>query len=127
MKKQNKQKNLNKYEALMILDTAGREDAEKDIIDRIQKEIQQAGGKVETVQKMGPKPFARVTQKRTMGSYVNFIFAAPGKAIRELDAKFHLDTDLFRWQFTEPLPEAPVREPRGEDAKDAKEAKPSRE
>ncbi len=116
--KKKTQKNLNKYEALIILDTAGREDAEKDIIERIQKEIQQAGGKVETVQKMGPKPFARTTSKRTAGSYVNFIFAAPGKAIAELDAKFHLDTDLFRWQITEPLPEAPVREPRtGEEAK----------
>ena len=101
MKKQKTQKNLNKYEALVILDTAGREDAEKDIIERVQKEIQQAGGKVETVQKMGPKPFARVTHKRSAGSYVNFIFAAPGKAIAELDAKFHLDTDLFRWQFTD--------------------------
>ena len=121
--KKKTQKNLNKYEALIILDTAGREDAEKDIIERIQKEIQQAGGKVETVQKMGPKPFARTTSKRTAGSYVNFIFAAPGKAIAELDAKFHLDTDLFRWQFTEPLPEAPVREPRpGEE----KETKPER-
>ena len=117
MKKQKTQKNLNKYEALIILDTASREDAEKDIIERIQKEIQQAGGKVETVQKMGPKPFARTTHKRSAGGYVNFIFAAPGKAIAELDAKFHLDTDLFRWLITEPLPEAPVREPRTEEGK----------
>ena len=121
MKKQKTQKNLNKYEVLMILDTAGREDAEKDIIERIQKDIQQAGGKVETVQKMGQKPFARATQKRSSGGYINVIFAAPGKAIAELDAKFHLDTDLFRWQFTEPLPEAPVREPRTEDGKPIRE------
>jgi small subunit ribosomal protein S6 len=122
LKKQKAQKNLNKYEALVILDTAGREDAEADIIERIKKEIQAAGGKVETVQKMGQKPFARVTRKRSAGGYVNFIFAAPAKAIAELDAKFHLDTDLFRWQFTEPLPEAPVREPKAEE----KETKPER-
>lgn len=124
MKKQKTQKNLNKYEMLAILDTAGREDAEKDIIERIQKEIQQAGGKVETVQKMGQKPFARTTRKRSGGGYVNFIFAAPGKAIAALDAKFHLDTDLFRWQFTEPLPEAPTREPKSEEKE--KEKKPER-
>jgi small subunit ribosomal protein S6 len=117
LKKQKAQKNLNEYEALVILDTAGREDAEKDIIERVQKEIQAAGGKVETVQKMGQKPFARTTRKRSAGSYVNFIFAAPGKAIAELDAKFHLDTDLFRWQFTEPLPEEPAREPKAEEGK----------
>jgi ribosomal protein S6 len=116
--KKQKLKNLNKYEALVILDTAGREDAEKDIIDRIQKEIQAAGGKVETVQKMGQKAFARPTRKRSAGGYVNFIFAAPSKAIAELDAKFHLDTDLFRWQFTEPLPEQPEREPRKDKEKE---------
>jgi small subunit ribosomal protein S6 len=117
LKKQTKQKNLNKYEALVILNTDGGEDAEKTIVDRVQKEIQQAGGKVETVQKMGSKPFARTTGKRTAGSYVNFIFGAPAKAIRELDAKFHLDTDLFRWQITEAMPELPPRKPRDEEAR----------
>ena len=54
MKKTNKS-NLKKYECLLILDTIGKEEAEKEILDRVQKEIQQAGGKVETVQKMGQK------------------------------------------------------------------------
>jgi len=104
---------LKKYEGLFILDVVGREDAEKEIIDRIQKEIEQAGGKVETVQKMGQKPFARTTSKRTAGHYVNVIFHAPGKAMAELDAKFHLDADVFRWQITENVPE-PERKPRRE-------------
>jgi len=43
---------------------------------------------------------------------VNFIFTAPPNAITELDAKFHLETDVFRWLFTEAMPEMPVREPR---------------
>jgi small subunit ribosomal protein S6 len=106
---------LKKYEGLFILDVVGREDAEKEIIDRIQKDIEHAGGKVETVQKMGQKPFARTTSKRSAGHYVNVIFHAPGKAITELDAKFHLDTDVFRWQITENVPE-PERKPRREPA-----------
>jgi len=104
---------LKKYEGLFILDVVGREDAEKEIIDRIQKDIEHAGGKVETVQKMGQKPFARSTSKRTAGHYVNVIFHAPGKAITELDVKFHLDADVFRWQITENVPE-PERKPRRE-------------
>jgi ribosomal protein S6 len=102
---------LKKYEGLFIVDTAGKEEAEKEIIDRIQKAIEHAGGHVETVQKMGSRPFARTTQKRSAGNYVNVIFAAPPKAIAELDAKFHLETDVFRWQCTEVVPE-PVRKPR---------------
>jgi len=39
------------------------------------------------------------------------IFDAPPTAITELNAKFHLETDVFRWQCTEVVPE-PVRKPR---------------
>ena len=89
------------YEALFILDSAGKEEVSKDLLDKIQKEIEQAGGRVETVQKMGAKPFARTTHKRSAGFYVNYLFQAPPQAIAELDAKFHLDTEIFRWQFLE--------------------------
>ncbi len=109
--KKTKKNNLKKYECLLILDTVGKEEAEKDILDRVQKEIQQAGGKVETMQKMGQKPFARNSNGRSAGSYVNVIFGAPPKAIHELDVKFHLDTEVFRWQFSEAI-EQPERKPR---------------
>lgn len=103
---------MKKYEGLFILDIAGREDSEKEIVERIQKAIEHAGGHVETVQRMGTRPFARTSRTRSSGYYVNFIFTAPPKAIAELDAKFHLETDIFRWQFNEAMPEQPVREPR---------------
>ncbi len=109
---------MKKYEGLFILDVVGREDAEKEIIDRIQKDIEQAGGKVETVQKMGQKPFARTTAKRSAGHYVNVIFHAPAKALAQLDTKFHLDADVFRWHMTEFIPE-PERKPRREPVESA--------
>jgi small subunit ribosomal protein S6 len=92
---------LKKYEGLIVLDAALKEETERDLVERIQKEIEQAGGRVETVQKMGQRPFARISNKRSAGHYVNFIFHAPGTALKELDAKFRLDADLYRWQFTE--------------------------
>ena len=96
---------MKKYEGLFILDVIGKEDAEKELIERIQKDIEHAGGHVETVQKMGPKPFARNSAKRSAGHYVNVIFDAPVTAIGGLDAKFHLDTEMFRWQITEVIAE----------------------
>src|SRR5437899_179593 len=96
---------LNKYEGLLILDTGSKDEPGKEILDKIQKEIEQVGGRVETVQKMGPRPFARITRKRSAGFYVNFIFQVPPKGLAELDAKFHLEPEIFRWLFTEPMPE----------------------
>lgn len=102
---------MKKYEALFVLDSAASEDATKVILDRVQKDIEHAGGHVETVQKMGPRPLARDMNTRSAGYYANFIFSAPPKAISELDAKFHLDTELLRWQFSLFVPE-PVRKAR---------------
>ena len=103
---------MNKYEALFILDAAAKEEAMKETIDRLEKEIQQAGGRVETVQKMGQRPLSRNIGTRGMGFYVNVIFQSPAKAIAQLDVKFHLETDLIRWQFTLAQPEPPPRKPR---------------
>jgi len=100
-----------KYEGLFILDTANKDEPGKESIDKIQKEIERVSGRVETVQKMGLRPFARTTRKHSAGFYVNFIFQAPPQALAELDAKFHLDPEVFRWLFTEWLPE-PERKPR---------------
>ncbi len=92
------------YEGLFILDSAGKEEGSKDLVDKIQKEIELAGGRVETVQKMGMRSFARLTQKRSAGFYVNYLFQAPPSAIAALDAKFHLEPEIFRWQFLEVVP-----------------------
>ena len=71
---------MKKYEGLFILNTAGKEEGVKELIDKISDEITHAGGKVETVQKMDKKPvFARGRQEITRGFYVNVIFESePG-------------------------------------------------
>ena len=48
---------MKKYEGLFILNTAGKEENIKELTDKISEEITQAGGKVETVQKMDKLQF----------------------------------------------------------------------
>ena len=55
---------MKRYEGLFILNTAGREEGVKDTLDKISAEISAAGGKVETVQNMDRKHFARVSDKK---------------------------------------------------------------
>lgn len=102
---------MNKYEGLFILDASAKEETLKEVIDRLQKDIEQAGGRVDKIQKMGQRPFARATHQRSAGYYVNFVFEAPPQAIAGLDAKLHLATDVFRWQFARAVPER-ERKPR---------------
>ena len=100
------------YEGLFILDTGGKEEVSKELVDKLQKNIENAGGRVDKVQRMGERPFARETRKHSSGFYVNFVFDAPPTAIAELNAKLHLETEVFRWEFSVAPPEPPPRKPR---------------
>jgi ribosomal protein S6 len=92
---------VKRYEGLFILDTAGKEEGIKDVIDKISSEITSAGGKVETVQKMDKKSFSRVADKRhTAGYYVNVIFEIEPNAVDPLKRRFSLSDDVFRVMFT---------------------------
>ena len=100
---------MKKYEGLFILNTAGKEENVKELIDKVSDEISQAGGKVETVQKMDKRQFSRVADKKfTSGFYVNVIFDAEPNMIAPLRAKLGMNDDVFRVLFSEapaPKPE----------------------
>ena len=55
---------MKRYEGLFILNTAGKEEGIKDALDKISADITAAGGKIETVQKMERKSYARVADKK---------------------------------------------------------------
>jgi len=88
---------VKRYEGLFILDTAAKEEGIKDTIDKISAEITSQGGKVETVQKMDKKPFARIADKKhTAGFYVNVIFESEPAGIEQLKHRFSMSDDVFR-------------------------------
>ena len=92
---------MKRYEGLFILNTAGKEEGIKDMIDKISAEITALGGKIETVQKMDKRPFMRVAdRKHTAGFYVNIIFTAAPSMIAQLRTRFALNEDVFRTLFT---------------------------
>jgi ribosomal protein S6 len=93
---------VKRYEGLFILNTAGKEETLKDAIDKLSTEITSAGGKVETVQKMDKRNFARVANKKhSSGFYVNVIFESLPAVLPQLQSRFALSEDVFRVLFTE--------------------------
>jgi len=99
---------VKRYEGLFILNSAAKEEGIKDTLDKISADITAAGGKVETVQKMERKTYARVADKKhTAGFYANVIFTSAPAAIAALRSKFALNEEVFRVIFTnspEPKP-----------------------
>ena len=93
---------MKRYEGLFILNTTGKEEGVKDALDKISAEISAAGGRVETVQKMDRKHFARVADKRhNAGFYANIIFNGTPAIVAQLRQKFGLNDEVFRVLFTE--------------------------
>jgi ribosomal protein S6 len=93
---------VKRYEGLFILNTAGREEGVKDALDKISSEITAAGGKVETVQKMDRKSFARVADKKhNAGFYANVIFTGTPTTVTQLRTKLALNDEVFRVFFTQ--------------------------
>lgn len=104
---------MKRYEGLFILDLAGKEEGIKDAIDKVSNEITAAGGKVETVQKMDRRSFARVANKRhNAGFYVNIIFESEAAALDQLKHRLAMNPEVFRVMFSRaPAPKAPVAAP----------------
>lgn len=100
---------MKKYEGLFILNTAGKEENIKEIVDKITAEIAEAGGKIETVQKMEKRNFSRIADKKVnSGYYVNVIFEAANSTVDQLKNRFSMNDDVFRVMFTKAAPAKPV-------------------
>ena len=108
---------MKRYEGLFILNPSvlnpgkdGKEDHLKEAIDKISAELEAAGVKIETVQKMDKKTFSRVADKKhTAGFYVNVIFESRPELLPTLRNRFALNEEVFRVLFTiapEPKAEA---------------------
>jgi small subunit ribosomal protein S6 len=88
-----------RYEALLVLNTQGREDTVKEIIDRLESEFQQEGAQIEQVQKMDKRQFSYAAGPLGAGYYVNFVFNAEPQSIGKLRSKFKLDPDIYRQNY----------------------------
>ena len=92
---------MKRYEGLFVLNTAGKEEGVKEAIDRVTGEIANAGGRVETIQKMDRRNFMRVADKRySAGFYVNVIFDAEPGVVAQLRNRFVRNEEVFRVLFT---------------------------
>ena len=89
----------NRYEALFVLDTQGREENVKDIVDRLEAEFEKEGAKIEQVQKMDKRPFSYAAGALDAGFYVNFIFHAEPDLVDKLKSKFKLDPEVYRQHY----------------------------
>jgi len=89
----------NRYEGLLVLNTKGKDESVKDIIERLEREIKSEGGAIEQVQRLERKQFSYAAGELDAGYFVNFIFAGEPTLPAKLRAKFKLDPDVYRQHY----------------------------
>jgi small subunit ribosomal protein S6 len=90
----------NRYEALIALDTRGKEDTAKDIIERLEKDFAGEGASLEQTQRLEHRELAYEHKHMKSAYFVNIIFAADPTLIERLRAKLKLDDEVSMVQFT---------------------------
>src|SRR4030088_1296945 len=99
----------NRYEALIVLNSQGKEDTVKDIVDRLESEFQKEGAEIEQLQKMDKRQFSYQAGGPDAGHFVNFIFHADSQLITKLRSKFKLDAEVYRQHYQRLRPKAAPR------------------
>ncbi|MEI8386076.1 MAG: 30S ribosomal protein S6 [Verrucomicrobiota bacterium] len=86
---------MKRYEALLALDTRGKEDTAKETIERLEKVIAAEGAVIEQVQRLEKRELSYETHHTKSAYFVNFIFEADPAVIDKLQKKLKLEDDVM--------------------------------
>ena len=89
----------NRYEGLLVLDTQGKEDTVKEVIERLEKDFTKEGASVEQVQRLEKREFSYAAGHLNSGYFVNFVFNAEPTVVDKLRAKLKLDPEVYRQHY----------------------------
>jgi len=84
-----------KYEALIVVDTKGKEQSTQDFQNAIAKDLEAEGAKLGEVTALGRKTFAYNARKLDGAHYFNFNFEAAPADIDGIKAKLALNADIY--------------------------------
>lgn len=84
----------NRYEILLALNAAGKEETNKDLIERLEKAVSSEGAQIEQVQRLERREFAYPHDKLKGAYFVNFVLTAEPSAISKIRTKLTLDEEV---------------------------------
>ncbi len=89
--------NNKKYKATFILDTRGYTEPVETLIEKVKGVIESVGCKIESVENLGQKAFARTTDRNfPAGIYVDVAFEGSADSNALIKEKFRLDKTVNR-------------------------------
>jgi ribosomal protein S6 len=84
----------NRYEILLALNAAGKEETNKDLIERLEKTLTSEGVEIEQVQRLERREFSYPHDKLKGAYFVNFVVTAIPTAVAKIRSKLALDEEV---------------------------------
>jgi small subunit ribosomal protein S6 len=90
---------MKKYEAMIVLDTKGKQESAEQLASTIEKEFIKAGAKVEQIDHLGLKRFPTAPRHVEAGWFVNYFFQAEPTVIDVLRNKLKLNENIYQQYY----------------------------
>jgi small subunit ribosomal protein S6 len=84
----------NRYEILLALNSAGKEETNKDLIERLETAMTSEGVQIEQVQRLERREFAYPHDKLKGAYFVNFVVNAAATAVAKVRTRLALDEEV---------------------------------
>jgi small subunit ribosomal protein S6 len=88
-----------KYEAMIVIDTKGKEDSVETIVSQVGKEIEKAGAKLDQVDNLGKRDFPFSPRHVTGGHFINFHFQAEPTVLDTLKGRLQLNENIYQQYY----------------------------
>jgi len=88
-----------KYQAVVVLNTQGKEDGVDDMITGISKKMEGEGATMEQIDRVGKKEFAYNARHLAHGYYVNFLFDVEPEALTKIRDFLKTNKDVHLQYF----------------------------
>ena len=88
-----------KYEALIVLDTTGKEETIEQLVSGVSREIEKAGAKLEQIDQLGRRKFPFNPRHVESGYFVNIQFEADNAALDTMRAKLKLNDNVYQQYY----------------------------
>lgn len=88
-----------KYEALIVLDTKGKEETIDSLVSTISKDMEKSGLKLEQIDNMGKRKFPFNPRHVEAGHFVNIQFSGEPSAVDALRSKLRLNENVYQQYY----------------------------
>lgn len=90
---------MRKYEAMIVLDTKGKEESVDQLVTTVTKELEKAGAKLEQVDNLGKRKFPFNPRHVEAGYFVNIQFQAEPTALDSARARLKLNDSIYQQYY----------------------------